>query len=165
MSIIETGYVSVRDHGAEIGCSIPEVAIMPDNFATARSQGELRIRREGIALRSVLEGASFPLGTFCHAAEHASFGEEDFTHWEASLFFSATVLRREPYAVGVALSIIKSHLADYFLAEPARSIRLALILEGGSDRACRRLVYEGDIAGLPSLARRVRELASEPASP
>jgi hypothetical protein len=158
--IAELEYVSVSQHAAEIGCSMPEIAVMPDNFPAVRSHGELRVRRDAVALRSILENANFPLGSFCAAAEHATFGEEDFMHWEASLFVSASLLKREPYVVAVALTIVRDHLTDYFAAEPGRATRFSLVVER-NDRTCRKLVYEGDIAGLRSLAQMAGRLAEE----
>lgn len=161
MPVTEMDYVCVSERAAEIGCALPEIAIMPDNFAVARSPRELRIRREALALREVLEHSSFPLGTFCHAAEHTTYSEEDFVHWEASLFVSAAILKREPYAVPLALSIIRHHLAEYLSDDQERPIRLAMVVERNGDRACRKVVYEGNIAGLRTLAERVSAIAEQ----
>ena len=161
MPITEMEYVCVSQRAAEMGCVLPQIAIMPDNFAVARSQRELRIRREALALRRVLERSSFPLGTFCHAAEQATYSEEDFVHWEASLFVSAAILKREPYAVPLALSIIRHHLAEYLSDDRERPIRLAMVVERNGGRACTRLVYEGNIAGLRALAERVSAIAEQ----
>ncbi|HEX3654108.1 MAG TPA: hypothetical protein VHU18_14905 [Rhizomicrobium sp.] len=159
MPITELHHVSVRERAVEIGCPVPEIAIMPENFAVARSVRELRVRRDGVALRSVLEGASFSLGSFCSDAEHATFGEEDFVHWDATLFISGNLLAREPYAVGVALSIIRGHLAEYFNAQADRSIRLSLVVECKQDGSCRKVTYEGDIGGLHGLAQSAVKIA------
>jgi hypothetical protein len=155
MPITELHHVSVRERAAEIGCPVPEIAIMPENFSVARSAKDLRVRGDGVALRSVLENASFPLGSFCHDAEHATFGEEDFAHWDATLFISSNLLAREPYAVGVALSIIRGHLSEYFSTQADRSIRLSLVIECRQDGTCRKLTYEGDIGGLHALAQSI----------
>jgi len=161
MFITEAEYVKVAERAAEIRCAVPEIAIMPDNFPEARSQKHLRVRREAIALRSTLEQANFPLGSFCVEAEHASFGEEDFLHWDASLFISASLMAREPYAIGIALSIVREHLLDYFAASPERTLRLTLIVERKRDRSCKKIVYEGSSPGLMSLAAYVAAAADE----
>ena len=161
MPIVETEYVRVSDRAAEIGCTVPEIAILPDNFAVARSQRELRVRREGLALRSVLEHSSFPLGTFCDAAEHATYSDEDFVHWEASLFVSATILKREPYVVPIALSITRSHLSEYLCNDAERTIRFTLVVERKGDGACKKLTYEGDVTGLRALGERALAIAGE----
>lgn len=161
MPITEIEYIRVSDRAAEIGCPVPEIAIMPENFEVAHSQRELRVKRQGLALRSILEHANFPLGSFCASAEHTSFGDEDLVHWEASLFVSAALLAREPYAVAVALSIVRDHLADYFSSQPERIVRLTLVVERKSTRTCRKLIYEGDAAGLRLLAKRACEIADE----
>ena len=160
-SIIELDFVSVSERAAKIGCPLPEIAIMPENFAVARSYNELHVRSDAAALRSILENACFPLGSFCPAAEHATFREENFAHWEACLFISSTLVKREPYAVSVALAIIRDHLSNYFDNEPERTARLTLIVERKSDRACKKLVYEGEIAGLRSLAQAVSKFVNE----
>lgn len=160
-SIVEQDFVSVSERAAQIGCTLPEIAIMPENFAVARSRLELRVRREAVALRSILENASFPLGSFCPLAERATFGEENFAHWEACLFISSSLLKREPYVVAVALGIIRDHLSDYFDNEPERTARLSLVVERKSDRACKKLVYDGDITGLRSLAPAVHKFINE----
>ena len=161
MPITELHHVSVRERAAEIGCPVPEIAIMPENFASARSVRDLRVRRHAVALHSILENASFPLGSFCSDAEHATFGEEDFAHWDATLFISGSLVQREPYAVAVALSIIRSHLADYFGAQADRSIRLSLVVECKHGSSCRQLTYEGDIAGLHGLAQSAVRVSGE----
>ena len=160
MPVTELDYVSVSGRAAELGCSLPEIAVMPDNFAVARSHKELRVRGNSIALRSVLENANFPLGSFCSAVERAASGDENFMHWEAGLFLSASLLAREPYVVPVALSIIKAHLSEFFQSGPEKTIRLSLVVER-RDRSCRKLVYEGDIAGLRALAQSVSDVARE----
>ena len=161
MPITEMEFVRVRDRAAEIGCAVPEIAILPDNFAIARSPRELRVRREGLALRAVLQQSSFPLGTFYDAAEHATYSEEDFIHWEASLFVSAAILKREPYVVPVALSIIRSHLSEYLCDHAERTIRLTLVVEQKSDGACKKLTYEGKVSELRALGERALATAAE----
>ena len=160
-SIVELDFVNVGERAAEIGCQVPEIAVMPENFAVARTRAELRVRREAVALRSLLERASFPLGSFCPAAEHSTFGEENFARWEACLFISSTLLKREPYVVSVALGIIRDHLYDYFESRAGRTARLAIVVERKKDSVCRQIVYEGDISGLRALTQAVTNFANE----
>jgi hypothetical protein len=61
----------------------------------------------------------------------------------------------------VALAIIRSHLAEYFAEQTDRSIRLSLVLECKPDNTCRKLTYEGDIAGLHGLAQSAVKVAGE----
>jgi hypothetical protein len=161
MSVTEMEYIRVSDRAAEIGCHVPEIAIMPENFSSARTHNELRVRGEGVTLRSVLESANFPLGSFFPAAERAVFGHENFVAWEASLFVSASLMKREPYAVAVALSIIANHLNDYFKGHAGSKICLTLIVERKRDRTCRKITYEGDVIELRSLAERIGKVADE----
>ncbi|HEY3637646.1 MAG TPA: hypothetical protein VGK90_05795 [Rhizomicrobium sp.] len=158
-SITELDYVNISDRASELGCSLPEIAIMPDNFHLARSRGDLQVGRHAIAARSMFSNACFPLGSFCNSIQASGFGEEDFTHWETNLFVSASILEREPYVVAVALSIIENHLADYVASEPERNVRVSFVIEK-RDRSCRKLVYDGNVAGLRTLTHSVHKVAN-----
>ncbi|HEX3664561.1 MAG TPA: hypothetical protein VHU23_04930 [Rhizomicrobium sp.] len=159
-SITELDYVNISTRAIELGCSMPEIAILPDNFHLARSRGELQIGRHATAARSMFENASFPLGSFCGSSHTGYFGEEDFRHWETNLFVSAKILEREPYVVSVALSIIQNHLTGFVAGEPERNVRVSFVVEK-RDRTCRKLVYDGNIAGLRTLSHAIHKIAKE----
>jgi hypothetical protein len=159
-SITEVEYVSISARATELGCSLPEIAILPDNFHVARSRGELRVGQQAVAARSMFQNACFPLGSFCNTMHTASFGEEDFQHWETNLFVSTKILARGPYVVAVALSIIENHLTGFVADEPERTVRVAFVVEK-RDRTCRKLIYDGNITGLRALSHAVHKIASE----
>lgn len=159
-SITELEYVNISARAIELGCSLPEIAIIPENFHVARSLGELRIGCHAVAARSMFENACFPLGNFCNTLHAGSFGEEDFRHWETNLFVSAKILEREPYVVAVALSIIENHLTGFVADEPESTVRVSFVVEK-RDRTCRKLVYDGNIAGLRALSHAVNRIANE----
>jgi hypothetical protein len=159
MQIVETEYLSVRDRVAELGCRLPEIALLPENFLDAHSWQELRVRGEGVALHAVFENANMPLGSFSPMVEHVAFGRDRALDWEAGLFLSSNLVAREPGLAATALSLIAGHLDDYFKGHGGRKAGLTLVVERRDDHGCRKLVYEGAPAALRTLAERATKIA------
>ena len=160
MPIVETSYARVVDRACELGCPVPEgIAVLPENFCSASSRQSLLVRAEIAALRSLFEERDLALASFFRAGERTTFGHDSAVSWEASLFVPAAFVERRPDAVPTALWLISNHLAEFFKGRAGGTISLTFVVERKSDRVCRRLAYEGNPAGLMSLADRVLEVA------
>jgi hypothetical protein len=159
MSVMESLFVCVRDRVAELDCSMPDsVAIMPDNFCTTASRQDLRVRAEGIALRNLLEKTEVPVESFFLTGEHIIRGQDGGLDWESSLFISSDLLSRNPNAVPAMLATLSNYLNGSFKGHPNKQISLVLVVERNSDKSCRKLTYDGGIAGLSGLAEHVRRV-------
>jgi hypothetical protein len=157
--IVETLYARVVDRACELGCEMPDgLAILPENFCSASSRQSLLVRAEAGPLRALFEERNLTLGSFFPAGERTTFDRGDGIGWEASLFVSAAFVERRPDAVPAALSLISRYLEEFLQNHAVRKIGLSVVVERKKDGMCRRLAYEGDAAGLPSLAGHIAEV-------
>jgi hypothetical protein len=154
--LFETTDVHVRERAAQLGCLVPDaIAIMPENFFSAPSRHEFRVRTESVTRRALFEDGGCPLGSFVPVGEHAVFCHDSVAHWEASLFVPGS---KRP-AINTALALISRHLAEFFRGPSAVTVRLSLVVELFADGLCWKFTYSGSVAGIMSFAERIREAA------
>jgi len=165
MSIEISDYVDVKQRAAELGCNAPtELALLPRNFDSAGSKQELahqnpvptiRVlwRRAGIAeTRIEKEGDRFPY-----------VKEKEFGGWLGPVIFvGASLLARDPDALSTGLGIIADYLGGWYaVLATEQKVKLDIVVERPGGGGCKRVAYEGDVAGLRGLAAEVLEVASQ----
>ncbi len=161
MSITIEDYVRVNERADEVGCRRPQgISILPENFDSATSHQELVVWGESVDVRKVLERHDLPMGDVMPAGERPRSLHYKSANWTALLFVSAALLSENPHAVSVALGVISNYVTDLFRGRPGKTARLSIVAES-SDGACKKLTYEGDPAGIPSLEKAIRRIADE----
>jgi hypothetical protein len=155
-------YISVAVRAAELGCPMPAgIAILPDNFKTATSRNDLLFRAEASTIRKLLRSKNVAVDNFLEPSERAPSIHNKHFEWAPLLFVSAAALSNDPNLITVALGVIANYATDFFKGMPSKRVKLSIVVERKADRNCKRLDYEGDLAGLTSLPDIVRSLSDE----
>jgi hypothetical protein len=148
--IVVSEYLRVADRAAELGVHLcDEIAVMPDNFATASSREAFVLRSGNASARLALEGRIVG-----HEARRASDGMSE--DWHVTLFVP---YRLSTGKLASGLRAIEGHLGGIAKSFPRRKIALSLIVEHGTDGACKRLTYEGDVSSLDALLDKTLAIA------
>ena len=163
MTVIVTDYASVADHAAELGCVVPTgIAILPENFADATVRSDLLYGSEAATVRKLFRNSHFPIDDILPPGERVPAIHNKHFEWAPLIFISAALLSHDPNAVSVALGIVSNYATDFFKGMPNKKVKLTVVVEKKKDRSCKKVDYEGDVAGLASLAKIVREISDEP---
>jgi hypothetical protein len=164
MTITITDYGRVDQRVAELGCLYPDgIAILPENFDTASDRSELLHRTSATTLRKALRATSIPVSDLIPASERIPYITYKNFEWVApTLFISAVVISQNSAAVTVALGVLSNLITEYFKGIPdKKTAKLNVIVEKRIDRTCKKISYDGDIAGIISLADVIKRIADE----
>jgi hypothetical protein len=164
MTITITDYGRVDQRSAELGCLYPDgIAILPDNFETASGRPELLYRTSATTLRKALRVTSIPLSDLIPASERIPYITYKSFEWVApTLFISAMVMSQNPTAVTVALGVLSNLITDFFKGIPGKkTAKLNVVVEKRIDKTCKKISYDGDIAGIISLAKVIKRISDE----
>lgn len=162
MTITESEYLSVADRAAELGCPMPTgFAVMPQNFDTATSRNKLLFRSEAATIRKLFRLSATPFENFLPGDERVPSIHNKSFDWAPLLFVSAALMSSDPNAISVALGVISNYLTDFFRGIHNPKVKLNVVVERKKDRTCKKLSYEGDVAGLLSLVDAIRKINDE----
>ena len=83
--------------------------------------------------------------------------------WVApTLFVTTGVISQQPECVAVALSVLANYVTEFFMGlKGPKTIKLEIVVEKTNTKVCKKLTYEGDVAGLSKLSKIVQEVANE----
>ena len=86
---------------------------------------------------------------------------EHSADWIApTLFVGSMILSENPFAVSLAIEIIKQYVVDFFKDSPsAPTVRMDVIFESTAAKQCRKLSYSGPAEGLSELSNIVKEMS------
>lgn len=161
-SLSESDYACVADRAASLGCSMPDGwAALPENFDTAASRQELVTRGEASTVRTLFRNHDVPSGSFMPSSERTGFIHNKSFDWAALLFVSASIISNDPNLMPVALGVISNYLTDLFKGIPSKRVRLSIVVERKGNKTCKKITYEGDVAGLKTIAPALRRIADE----
>jgi len=164
MGITITDYCRVDQRVAELGCLYPDgIALLPENFDTPRDRGELLQRTSGTTLRKAFRAEKLPVVEVLPASERIPYITYKHFEWVIpTLFISASVISENPVAVSIALSVVANFITDFLKGIPtAKNIKLNIVVEKRLDRTCKKINYDGDVAGLSSLAEIIKEISDD----
>jgi hypothetical protein len=162
LTTVVTDFVCVADRALELGCQPPSsIAVLPENFATATTRKELLFGSEAATIKKVLKAGDLPVDDLTPSGERFASIHNKHFEWAPLLFISGALVSGNPHAVSVALGVISNYATDFFKGMPGKVVRLSVVVERRSDRVCKKLTYEGDVAGLSSIANAIRDIANE----
>ena len=160
-----SNYVDVKKRVEELHCNMPvSIALLPRNFADARSRDELvhestaptvrTLWRQNAITETPLErpGEKFPM-----------VSEKAFTAWICPVIFvSYLLMSQNPHMITVALNIISNYLTGWFKGIPKdhRRVKLDIIVETKGANY-KRVEYEGPLDGLRDLPAVIKEVNDE----
>lgn len=162
MKTTVTDYVCVAERAIALGCQVPTgMTLLPDNFETATARVDLLFRSEAATIKTLFRNNQFPLTDLLPTGERAPSIHNKNFEWAPALFISAAMLSENPDAVSVALGIISNYATDFFKGMGHKNVRLVIVVEKKKNHTCKKISYEGDIAGLSSLPEVIQKISDE----
>jgi hypothetical protein len=157
-------YPSVIDRMASLGCRMPAgLAILPDNFDTARAPDDFVFAATATTVRTLLRNHSIPCEFIAPSGEKPKYVSYKNAEWVGPVFYISWSLLTENGAPWLAmLEVIKDYLAGYFRGRPAQGIvKFSYIVETKPGRTYKKLDYEGSIEGMDKLPATLQAVADD----
>ena len=165
MSIEISDYVDVKRRAEELGCNVPtELAILPRNFDSAGSKGELVHQNPVPTIRVLWRRAGLSETRIEKQGDRFPFvKEKEFGGWLGPVIFvGSSLLTREPDALSVALGVIAGYIGGWYaMLSTEQKVKLDVVVELPGDGGYKRIEYEGDVEGLRGLPPVALELGGQ----
>lgn len=149
-------YLDVRERAEALQCSLePVLTFMPGNLEDAASANDFVIRGEVTTIRKVLEGGGVPTATLGAGRDHPPGFIHNKSHdWAAPIIFvSAELMKTSPDLIGVAIDLIRDYALSIFKGSGSdKRVKLEVVVERDERRTYQKVTYEGDVAGLETVA-------------
>jgi hypothetical protein len=155
-------YIDVAARARELGCRAPlGIALLPDNFTTARSAAELCFHEAAPSVRSAWRNVGLiDVGLdrkYRQSPTRDRASADQPVH--LTVFFGAGLLRGGAGLVTLALGMVAAVLTERpGTGADLRDIRFDAIVERPDRSGYTLLAYHGDAFELVALARPVREI-------
>ncbi len=164
MAVHITEYLDVRKRCAELGRDAPtHISLLPRNFDTARSVGELFHESSVNKVRSLWKQAGIIETPIERSTDEIWCVSEKDADWIApTIFVGASFLSQNPHLISVALNVISNYLTDLFKRGFAsREAHVSIVVERIKDDKLEyyRVEYNGEPAGISDLAKVIQEVS------
>lgn len=154
-------YISVSQKLVELGCQPPQrIALLPINFISASTIADFRQIVEVATVKKLFRSVNLPCDEVINKDQRPPYIQNNAFEWIAPIIFvSGSCYSQNPDCISVALGIISNYLTDFFKGRGANAaVKIDIIIEETKTTKCKKVSYEGDISGLQSLEKIVREL-------
>lgn len=161
MSVEIQDYGDVRERVSQLQCRMPTaIALLPRNFETARSKGELLHEASAPTVRVLWRQAGVQEDRIQGLNDTLPYVHEKSVDWIGpTIFVGAMLLSQNSQVVTVALGVISNYLTDLLKGVTGpRKVKLDVVVERAEPRSYKRIHYEGEPEGLADLAKIVREV-------
>lgn len=156
-------YVDVVERARTLDCNVPSaIAILPRNFATAKTKKELIHQGSAPTVRILWRTANIEETKLEKESEKFPQVSEHAAHWIGpTLFLSYLTISENPDLVRLAINVISNYLSDLFKGIPSaiRKAKLDIVVETKNGN-CKRIKYEGPETGLKELPKIIREVST-----
>lgn len=160
-----TDYPDVKAIAERLDCNVPTgVALMPRNFDEAKSKAELIHEDTVKTLRTIMREQGITETRFERDGERFRYIQEN-AYLEGIVFFvAATACTHDPNLLSVTLNMVSNYLTDTLkgagrlLAVDQRA-KVDFIVE--TKRGCKRLNYDGPVAGIKDLEGVIRAVQED----
>jgi hypothetical protein len=161
MPITITDYADVTAKIAELGC-LPlgaDVTLLPLNFDSASSIGDLRHASETSTIRKLLIQENLPFRDLVERGQRPPYIKNKSSDLILpTLYFSAILLSQNPLLVSIALNVISNYVYDCFRGRGVgHTVKLHIVVEDAKEGKYRQIAYEGPEKGLSMLPNAIRE--------
>jgi hypothetical protein len=163
MTTTITDYVSVHERTAELGCQIPRnITLLPENFDSAQKTTDFLQLSEAATVRTLFRSHCVLLDELLPAEQRPHYIQYNSVDWVApTLFISSAVMTENPTAVSLAISVLANYLSEFFKGMSGKTAKLDIVVERKRDQSCKKLSYEGDVAGLSALPKIIQRLSDD----
>jgi len=155
-----TDYLDVVKKMADLGCRCPErMALLPINFESATSIGELLQASEAATIKKLFLAEDLPLDEIVDRSQRPPYVKNKSHDWVAPIIFvSASLYSQNQSLVSVALNVLGNYATDFFKGSGGTrevSLNIVVVTE---KKTYRKIAYKGPVEGLKGLAEVVREV-------
>lgn len=157
-------YVDIPKHAKKFGFKQPvKIAILPQNFESAKSSDELYYESETATVRKLWKEAKLQEERLEREEDHFPYIRKRTFEWLGpTIFIGSMLLANEPNTISLALNVISNYLTDFFRGSFQKpKIKFAIIVEKTNERKYQKINYEGDIKGIESLFDQIKKIANE----
>lgn len=146
MTIKVTDFVDVRERAQELNCNIPsDIAILPSNFATAKTIDELVYMNSAATVRKLLRQAKISESRIEKPGEKYQQLVQESDEWIGPLIYIAQIA-----LIPILLGIVSNYLTDYLKGRRKNNtVKLHFILDANNN--CKYIHYEGGVEGIKEL--------------
>jgi hypothetical protein len=156
-----TDYVNVRQRATDLGCRCPErIALLPINFESANSIGELLQASEASTIKTLLLAEAVPLDDIVDRNQRPPYVKNKSHEWIAPIMFiSGSLYSQNPALVSVALNVLGNYATEFFRGSVgSREVNLNVVV-GSKNGSHKKIAYQGPVEGLKNLVDIIREVA------
>ena len=164
MTLVQSDYTSVVQRADALGVPTPTgLAILPDNFDDATSPADFHFASAGATVRTLFRNERIPCTLVIPDGQRPRYVSLKSIDWIGPiLFISASLASDNGAAVSIALGVISNYLTDFFKGMGhAPKVKLSFVVETTQSGTYKKLVYEGDVAGLAALTPAIRAVSDE----
>ena len=157
-------FPDVKNKAREMGCNVPEtLAILPKNFISAKSKGELINEDTASTVRVLWKQAGIVETPIEKEGEKIPELVMNWFEWVGpTILFTSTLITQNPQLIDIALGVIANYLTDFFKGVPKGQKKAKLdFVEETKSGNYKRLHYEGDVEGMKDLPKIIRSLHDE----
>ncbi len=158
-------YLDVPARADALGCALGNVlTFLPDNFESAASADDFLVRGEVTTIRKVLKAGGVASAVLsAEQARPAGFVHNKSHDWAVPvLFIGSELLKTSPDLPGMAIDLIRDYATGLFTGSGKdRQAKVEIVVERSKQRSYRKISYEGDVAGLDTLAQVITELHAD----
>ena len=146
---------------AKLDCEMPAtLAFLPSNLETEGDPAKLAVQGQATTLTKVLRRGGIEITTLLPPAVTPGFIHNKSHDWIAPVIFvSAELMKTSPDLVGAAIDLVRDYLISLFKGgSTAKAIKAEIVIEKRKRGAYQKIVYDGDIEGLRTLADMARDI-------
>jgi hypothetical protein len=161
MSIRIDEYVNVEERLSELGCTAGNgLMMLPTNFDSAGTVEEFLQHSEAATVKSLLRSAGVMLTEIVGNDGRPRYIQNNSADWVGPIIFiSSAFWSQNSQAISIALSVISNYLTDFFKGNKTGTAKLDIVIEKMPTRTYKRVIYEGDVAGLSAIENVLRDVA------
>ncbi|WP_285019585.1 hypothetical protein [Novosphingobium sp. fls2-241-R2A-195] len=156
-------YIDVRARVSALNCNLtPTVVFLPSNFEEAASTSQFVFRGELTSIQKILRfnGIDSSLIGDNIVGQKPGYIHNKSHDWAAPIIFiSAELLKTNPDLISLAIDTIRDHVASLFKTlSPSKKVKAEIVIERDGDKSFKKITYEGDVAGLSTIADMVAKI-------
>lgn len=162
MPVQVSDYVDVVSRANELGCNVPTgFAILPRNFADAKTMGELLHEGTASTVRILLRQANIPETKIEKDGEKfPEILEKSGGEWIGPIILIGyEMYKQNPQIASIVIDLLLDYLKDWFkgVTAPLQKTKLDVVVEKSEKGNYKRVHYEGPVAGLKDLPPVIEE--------
>jgi hypothetical protein len=162
MAIEVSEYLDVHKRVLELDCNFPTgIAILPSNFADAKTKGELYNASDASTVRALWKQAGVVESRLEKEGDRFPSLHLNAAEWYGpAIFVGAQLWNQNPAAVTIALNVISNYLTDWLKGvRGKKDASLDIVVQKTKSGKFVVVKYNGTAEGMKTLPAILREVA------